>query len=179
MSIQVEYSPHEPENRPHLEVQTGGAGEVRYGGFWRRFAASFIDGILLIIVEAIINTIAAVILITPFRGIATASISAVFTLFYYLIRVIINLLISWLYFAALESSPKQATLGKMALGLIVTDADYQRLSFWRATGRYFAKIISSLTLFIGYILAGFTEKKQALHDFIAGTYVIYKGYGDK
>jgi len=87
-----------------------------------------------------------------------------------LIRTVLN----WLYYALLESSAWQATLGKKALGLEVTDMQGMRISFGRATGRFFAKIISSIILFIGFIMAGFTEKKQALHDMIAGTLVIRK-----
>jgi len=72
----------------------------------------------------------------------------------------------------MESSELQATLGKMALGICVTDKYGNRISFGRATGRHFAKIISSLTLGIGYLAAAFTEKKQALHDIIAGCLVL-------
>jgi uncharacterized RDD family membrane protein YckC len=86
------------------------------------------------------------------------------------IRTVLN----WLYYALLESSTWQATLGKKALGLEVTDVEGRRISFGRATGRFFAKIISALILFIGFIMAGFTERKQALHDMIAGTLVIRK-----
>jgi len=81
---------------------------------------------------------------------------------------------AWLYFALMESSSKQATLGKMALSIIVTDMNGNRLTFGRATGRYFGKIISGMILMIGYIMAGFTEKKQALHDIIAGCLVVNK-----
>jgi len=77
----------------------------------------------------------------------------------------------WIYEAAMESSSKQATLGKMALGLKVTDEQGRRISFGRATARYFSKIISGMILLIGYIMAGFTARKQALHDMIAGTLV--------
>ncbi len=87
-----------------------------------------------------------------------------------LLRTILN----WLYYSLLESSAWQATLGKKALGLEVTDLDGNRISFGRATGRFFAKIISSIILGIGYLMAGFTEKKQALHDILAGTLVIRK-----
>ena len=83
----------------------------------------------------------------------------------------LGLLGSWIYEAAMESSSKQATLGKMALGLKVTDLEGRRISFWRATGRHFAKIISGMPLLIGYIMAGFIARKQALHDMIAGTLV--------
>jgi uncharacterized RDD family membrane protein YckC len=84
------------------------------------------------------------------------------------------MVLNWLYYALLESSTWQATLGKKALGLEVTDVEGRRISFGRASGRFFAKIISTLILFIGFIMAGFTEKKQALHDIIAGTLVIRK-----
>jgi uncharacterized RDD family membrane protein YckC len=86
----------------------------------------------------------------------------------------LGLIGGWLYEALMESSAKQATLGKMLLGLMVTDEAGNRISFARASGRHFAKYISSFTLFIGYIMAGFTAKKQALHDMIAGTLVVRK-----
>jgi uncharacterized RDD family membrane protein YckC len=72
----------------------------------------------------------------------------------------------------MESSGSQATVGKMMCGLRVTDTQGQRISFGRATGRYFAKILSALTLFIGYLMVGWTRQKRGLHDFIAGTLVI-------
>ncbi len=84
---------------------------------------------------------------------------------------IVHIAIFWLYFALMESSKFQGTIGKIVLGIIVTDIDGNRISFARATGRYFGKILSGLILFIGYIMAGFTEKKQALHDMMAGTLV--------
>jgi uncharacterized RDD family membrane protein YckC len=77
-----------------------------------------------------------------------------------------------LYYSVMESSPWQATLGKRALGLQVTDLQGRRISFGRATGRYFAKIVSGLTLSIGYLMAGFTRRKQALHDIIAECLVV-------
>jgi uncharacterized RDD family membrane protein YckC len=77
-----------------------------------------------------------------------------------------------LYYSLMESSPWQATLGKRALGLQVTDLHGNRISFGRATGRYFAKIVSGLTLSIGYLMAGFTRRKQALHDIISECLVI-------
>ena len=72
----------------------------------------------------------------------------------------------------MQSSSRQATLGKMALGIKVTSLDGERISFLRATGRYFATILSSLLLMIGYIMAAFTQRKQALHDMIASTLVV-------
>ena len=86
--------------------------------------------------------------------------------------ILITLAIQFVYFAYLESSEKQATVGKMVLGLKVTDLNGQRISFARAAGRFLGKFLSSMILGIGYIMAGFTEKKQGLHDMIAGTLVV-------
>jgi uncharacterized RDD family membrane protein YckC len=74
----------------------------------------------------------------------------------------------------MESSSWQATLGKKALGMEVTDMEGRRIGFGRATGRTFGKIISAFILYIGFLMAAFTEKKQALHDMIAGCLVIKK-----
>jgi uncharacterized RDD family membrane protein YckC len=86
--------------------------------------------------------------------------------------LLILVVLTWLYFAGLESSAWQATLGKRATRLQVTDRTGRRLSFGRATGRFFAKAISAITLLIGYLVAAFTPRKQALHDLIAGTVVV-------
>jgi uncharacterized RDD family membrane protein YckC len=80
--------------------------------------------------------------------------------------------LSWLYTALLQSSTRQATVGKMALGLVVTDQAGERITFARASGRYFAGILNSLTLGIGYLMVIWTARKQALHDKIAGTVVV-------
>jgi uncharacterized RDD family membrane protein YckC len=93
-----------------------------------------------------------------------------------LVGIVLGVVLDWLYSALLESSSRQATVGKMALGLIVTDMEGQRISFGRATARAFAKYISCFALFIGFIMVAFTEKKQGLHDLIAGTLVRRKGY---
>jgi len=75
----------------------------------------------------------------------------------------------------MESSERQATFGKSLMSLRVANTEGQRLSFGHATGRFFAKIISGMIpLGIGYIMAAFTEKRQALHDMIAGTLVLHK-----
>ena len=85
---------------------------------------------------------------------------------------VIMLVASWVYFAGLESSAWQATVGKKMLGMQVTDTSGERIDFIKATIRYFAKILSSFILMIGFIMVAFTEKKQGLHDFIAGTVVL-------
>ena len=87
---------------------------------------------------------------------------------------VIVLAIQWAYFAYMESSPWQATLGKAALGLIVIDGEGHRISFLRATGRWLGKLLCWDTFGIGFYIIGFTEKRQGLHDLIAGTFVTYK-----
>lgn len=87
---------------------------------------------------------------------------------------ILVIVLDWLYFTAFEASSKQATPGKMALGIIVTDLKGNRISFGRANGRYWSKILSTAILLLGFIMIGFTEKKQGLHDIIADTLVLKK-----
>lgn len=84
------------------------------------------------------------------------------------------ILSSWLYFSLMESSSKQATIGKMIVGIKVVDYKMGRIGFGKASGRYFSKILSQLILFIGFFMAAFTRKKQGLHDLIASTLVIIK-----
>lgn len=143
---------------------------VRYGGFWIRFVAAIIDGLALgIVVWPLSGMLALMIQFAgrsadmPGMGIHLVRGIVIWTLF---------LCAGWIYEAALESSSKQATLGKMALALKVTDEYGNRISFARASARYFSKILSRMILMIGYIMAGFTERKQALHDMIAGTLVV-------
>ena len=140
---------------------------MQYGGFWRRFVAYIIDAIVLYIIAIPIFMVAGVGDMMSMDPAAQPEIGAGFWIAYFLVIVA-----NWLYFALLESSSKQATLGKMALGVVVTDLDGNRISFGKATGRFFGKILSSLILLIGYIMAAFTERKQALHDMLAGTLVL-------
>lgn len=146
-------------------------GQPPYAGFWLRFVAMIIDGILLSACGCIMGGCigGAFGAAGGMRGGSSGSglnIAA---------QVVIQLggiIIGWLYFALMESGPWQATLGKKALGLVVTDLAGNRITFGRATGRHFAKWISSIILLIGYMMAGWTEKKQALHDKIADTLVV-------
>jgi uncharacterized RDD family membrane protein YckC len=140
---------------------------VVYAGFWLRLFAYLLDSLLLgIVVGAVI--------LRPLMERAGISPDNPWVLFTGDSRQIIaiNLLVtmaSWLYWATLESSVWQATFGKRIFGLQVTDMAGRRVSFARASGRHFGKLI-----FVGFILAGFTEKKQALHDIMAGCLVIRK-----
>ncbi|MFC1650539.1 RDD family protein [Candidatus Latescibacterota bacterium] len=86
--------------------------------------------------------------------------------------IFIMFLSAWLYFALLESSTKQATLGKKVIGIIVTDIKGNRISLLRATGRHFARILSAFPLGIGYLCTAWTKKHQALHDMVVDTVVV-------
>ncbi len=123
-------------------------GLAIHAGFWRRAAAYILDYLILFIPLVLVN-------IVPLLG------------------AIVGIVGAWLYFALQESSPAQATLGKRAMGIKATDDQGRRLSFGHATGRYFAGALSALTAYIGYMLAGWNERRQALHDFVAGTCVVF------
>jgi len=143
---------------------------ARYGGFWIRLVAAFIDGVLVqVVVMPVAFIVGAAIGVASVasRSAAAAGVQLLATMFGFFLGVGA----SWIYEAAMESSSKQATLGKMIFGMRVTDLAGNRVSFARATGRHFAKYISAIILLIGYIMAGFTQNKQALHDMIAGTLV--------
>ncbi len=141
---------------------------VGYGGFWIRVVAAIIDGILVRVVVSPIHLV--------FGGLGLAGMmSGIHPLGLAVlgggVTFIATLFGSWLYEAFMESSSYQATLGKMIFGMKVTDLNGSRISFERATGRYFAKWLSAMVLCIGYIMVGFTERKQGLHDLLAGTLV--------
>jgi uncharacterized RDD family membrane protein YckC len=152
-----------------------------YAGFWLRLVAYIIDAIVLGVIFGVLFLIGIAFvgigsIETMARGMHNGDAEPPIAFFLMLIFVsFLGLIASWIYHAYLESSPNQGTLGKMALGLIVTDLQGRRIGFGHATGRFFAKIITGLIpLGIGYMMAGFTEKKQALHDMIAATLVLRK-----
>jgi uncharacterized RDD family membrane protein YckC len=137
------------------------AAPVAYGGFWIRVVAYIIDAILLGVVGGVLFSLFGIPITEPTE---LENYDPTINL--------VSLVIGWLYFALMESSERGATVGKMAMGLRVVTSDGQRLSFMNATGRYFAKFISAIILFIGFIMIAFTDKKRGLHDIIAGTLVI-------
>jgi uncharacterized RDD family membrane protein YckC len=146
---------------------------VRYAGFWRRFAAALIDGLAFgacfWIIVFIVMLMAGVgaggfAAMEPGSGGPPVGMIVPIVLLVY----VVGPAGFWLYSALMESSARQGTLGKMALGIKVTDLNGNRISFGRATGRHFAKFISVMILYIGFMMAGWTERKQALHDMIAG-----------
>ena len=142
---------------------------VGYGGFWIRVVAAIIDAIIVRVVVAPVG------MIFGGLGLAGGMMSGIphigFRLLGRGVTFILLIFGSWLYEAFMESSSYQATLGKMIFGMKVTDLNGNRISFERATGRHFAKWLSAMILGIGYIMVGFTERKQGLHDLLAGTLV--------
>jgi uncharacterized RDD family membrane protein YckC len=132
---------------------------MNYGGFWIRFLAYLVDSLIVTV------GFVGIMLLLGAMGLELAGAEIIF------------LVLSILYWALMHSSPRQATIGKALCGLKVGGPNGERLSLPRALGREAAKIISSLTLLIGFIIAAFTRNKQALHDFVASTYVVRASEG--
>jgi len=150
-----------------MDEFSGEAHPPVYGGFWRRFVAAVIDSIVIAIPNWVImavfmgGTAVAIGEDNPFAMLAAMSTS-----------MTITFVLNTLYYSLMESSSWQATLGKRAMDLKVTDEQGQRISLGRALGRTLSKYLSSLILLIGYIMAAFSSRKQALHDKIASTLVV-------
>ncbi len=146
---------------------------VAYAGFWLRALAYLLDSFLLgFVLGAVFRPILS-------NNQVGSSLQDLWKFYMSGTRqatafVLLIQLANWLYFASFESSPWQATPGKKLLSLKVADLAGKRLSFARASGRYFGKILSWFTLFVGFAMAGFTQKKQALHDMMAGCLVLKK-----
>lgn len=154
----------------------GGFQRFEYAGFWIRFVAKVIDGLLLSVVSMVFMAIFGGVMAGVGAGMqdnpeaATGLMIGLFVLIYggmFAVAIGYNVLF-------LGNARFQATPGKMAVGLRVIRADGGRVSYGRATGRFFAEWISQMVLYIGYIIAGFDEEKRALHDHICGTRVIFK-----
>lgn len=143
-------------------------GAVRYAGFWKRFAAILIDFAVMFGATFIIFFLLGLLLVAGGNGSTYSGDD------WEAIGNCFGIITWWLYFAGMESSGHQGTLGKLALGIKVTDLSGQPIGFGRATGRHFSKILSGIILGIGYLLAAFTPKKQGLHDMIAGCVVVNK-----
>jgi len=150
-----------------------------YAGFWLRVVAHLIDGLLIgVVMMALLIPLAVMTGVgaglrrfhpndPPDPAMVMAFIGSLWLL------ILVAVIGGWLYSAYCESSEWQATPGKKLLNLVVTDLNGNRVTFGRASGRFFAKMVSGLIPFgIGYIMAGFTERKQALHDVIASCLVL-------
>jgi len=153
---------------------------VSYAGFWKRVVAAIIDSFILGIVNFVLFIPALGMLGLGMAGAdqemgLDRSPGLLMALFgTWMLSALAVFAAGWLYYALMESSAKGGTLGKMALGVRVTDLNGNRISFARASGRYFGKIISAAILYIGFLMAAFTQQKQALHDIMAGCLVVNK-----
>ena len=164
-------SPPPPAVPPgHTRLAPPPAVRPYYAGFWKRFAAYIIDEIILFFIGIMMMVVVAAIVGVPMglSGVDEDIIAPMIMIYLGITEFLLN----WLYHTVLESSGRQATLGKMAMGIVVADMDGRRISFGRANGRFWSKILSGMFFMIGYIIAGFTERKQALHDLIAATLVV-------
>jgi uncharacterized RDD family membrane protein YckC len=144
----------------------------KYGGFWIRLVAHLIDSLILFMVNIAVFFALLFVYSLLFGGSSGSHDTGFLVIF--ILWLLFMVIFNWLYYAFQESSSRQATIGKQLMGLTVTDYGEKPISFWTATGRWAAKILSGLTLNLGYIMIGFTEKKQGLHDYLVHTYVIKK-----
>lgn len=137
---------------------------MHYAGFWKRLVALVIDTLVILIASGVIGLALGIVMAVtaPIDQLGVGELLANLS----------GLLLGWFYYAGFESSPAQATPGKQLLGLRVTDLGGQPIGFGRASGRYFARILSSLILMIGYLMAAFTARKQSLHDLLSGCLVV-------
>lgn len=154
---------------PGPTVQAVPAPAFAYAGFWLRFAAMIIDSIVFLPLTLVL--IIPIAVASPRLSEEDPAHVGAFVGMY-IFFTLIAVAGTWLYYTLMESSRYQATLGKKLLGLAVTDLDGNRISFGRANGRFFAKYLSSLILNIGFVMAAFTDKRQALHDLLTGCLVI-------
>jgi len=129
-----------------------------YAGFWRRVAAAILDLMILVVPLVTLGIVVALVTGPKSKATLAADLSA--------------LVVFWRYFAVMECSSKQATLGKIAFGIRVVDLRGNRVSFLRASARFFAKIFSALSLALGFLLAAVTRRKQALHDMVASCLLV-------
>jgi len=149
------------------KIKEGAAipGTMKYGGFWIRFGAKMIDGIILMLISFVFSGISSTIIATgqPDAMSITAAI----------VVQIIQLIVYFGY-SIFFIGKYAATPGKMACGLTVVTSDGDKVSYGRATGRVFAEFISAIILYIGYIMAAFDTEKRSLHDRICDTRVVKK-----
>jgi uncharacterized RDD family membrane protein YckC len=166
-------SPYAP---PRSQVRDDGdyvaGGRVVYAGFWKRAAALIIDSFVVGIVAGMVGMVFGIMMV----GMATSggAMDEGIMVLMQVLNQLFGMALGATYFGWMHSSNMQATVGKLAVGIKVTRGDGTRITFLRGFGRYFAYLLSSLTLGIGLIIAGFTERKRALHDMISDTLVVDK-----
>ncbi len=142
----------------HITPAAALKSEVAYAGFWRRLLAYLID---LLLIGAVGITLGALVMtLAPGNYVALANV------------VPVTITIGWAYYVLFETSPARGTLGKIALNLFVADVYGDPISYRRAAFRYLFKSLSTLVLGLGWLMAAFTPRKQALHDILARTLVL-------
>ena len=156
------------------QIDSAAQNPVSYGGFWKRLVAYILDWIILTIISLIVLFVFSLAFGSVFGAELFEEGNEAALLGLTLGIDLLTFAIAWLYYAGMESSSKQATFGKLALGMKVTRLNGERVSFLKASVRFFSKILSVLLFFIGFIMIAFTEKKQGLHDMIAGVVVVNK-----
>jgi uncharacterized RDD family membrane protein YckC len=159
-----------PESPPALASFV--LASPHYGGFWIRVVAWFLDALLVLAAAFPIRLLIGS--AVTFFGVGTSVPTQELLRARWWARVAVGIVLGWLYKAGMESSVYQATLGKLAVRLKVTDLEGRRISFVRATARHFAKFLSTFALMLGHLMIAFDEEKQGLHDRIAGTLVVYR-----
>ena len=151
-----------PESDLALEQFPESEGQPRYAGFVTRLMAEFVDGVNVRIVIFLFGQIVMFLSGDDGKRLSTAMI----------IFLVASFVFVWLYYAFQESSSRQATLGKRLLGLRVLNTAGETVSFGQASVRYFGKYLSGILLGVGYLMQPYTERRQALHDILAGTIVV-------
>ena len=138
-------------------------------GFWLRFVAYWIDtGVAFVLYMIVAIPLALMLGVAMASQFSSRQLDVIGNLFGSVMWIVVH----WLYFTLSESSARQGTFGKWLLGLEVADSSGYSIGFGHANVRYWSKLLSALPLLAGFFLAGITDRKQALHDIIAGTYVV-------
>ena len=150
---------------PQPPLSSDGDVTPAYAGFWVRFCAVVIDTVVIVLGGAIFGVIIGI-------AIALVSPDTLESPVFDILAQLVGNIGGAAYFVFMHSSSKQATLGKMALGLKVTDLDGERIGVGKSFLRMIGTIVSAVLLMIGYLMVAFTERKQGLHDKIAGTLVV-------
>jgi uncharacterized RDD family membrane protein YckC len=158
---------YDEEERERLAAAAVLAG-ASYAGFWLRICATLVDVALLWLVEVGLVFVTWTIGLLPLTEKEIGEGLGVFLV------VIFWAFPSWPYFALAEASTAQATLGKRLFSLIVTDATGRRISRGRASARHWAKVLSYLPFFLGFVVIAFSERKRGLHDMVGGTLVLWR-----
>lgn len=152
---------------------TSAGGPVQYAEYLPRVGAALLDGVFIGLMGCI-PALGIGIVIGAMSAGGDADAQQAAGVFANCCSQIISQVISAVYYVVLESSQKQGTWGKQIVGIKVVDMQGNRLTFGRALGRYFARFITALTCGIGFLMPLWTEKKQTLHDMIAGCLAVKK-----